>query len=187
MQPINSLADHLLIAMPTLEDTFFSRSVTYICEHTDEGALGIMLSQPLETTYHQLFDHLKIPSTNQAVLDKALLAGGPVDKERGFILHSPIGSWDSSLSISDEIGLSTSEDILTAIANNEGPEDAVIALGYSGWDKGQLEREIEENSWLIVPADKNIIFHTEPSKRWQQATKLLGIDWTQLTEHSGHA
>lgn len=187
MQPIDSLANHLLIAMPTLEDTFFSRSVTYICEHTDEGALGIMLNQPLETTYHQLFDHLKIASTNQDVLDKPLLAGGPVDKERGFILHSPLGQWESSLSISDDIGLSTSEDILTAIANKEGPEETVIALGYSGWDKGQLEREIEENSWLIVPADKNIIFHTEPNLRWQQATKLLGIDWTQLTEHSGHA
>lgn len=187
MQPIDSLANHLLIAMPTLEDTFFSRSVTYICEHTDEGALGIMLNQPLETTYHQLFDHLKIASTNQDVLDKALLAGGPVDKERGFILHSPLGQWESCLSISDDIGLSTSEDILTAIANKEGPKETVIALGYSGWGKGQLEREIEENSWLIAPADKNIIFHTEPSLRWQQATKLLGIDWTQLTEHSGHA
>jgi putative transcriptional regulator len=187
MESINSLANHLLIAMPNLEDSFFSRSVTYICEHTEEGALGIMLSQPLEATYHELFDHLKISSTNQDVLDNALLAGGPVDKERGFILHSPLGSWNSSLTISDDIALSTSEDILAAIANREGPDEAVIALGYSGWDKGQLEQEIEENSWLIVPADKNIIFHTEPQKRWQQATKLLGIDWTQLTEHSGHA
>jgi len=187
MESINSLANHLLVAMPTLEDSFFSRSVTYICEHTKEGALGIMLSQPLDATYHELFDHLKISSTNQNVLDNTLLAGGPVDKERGFILHSPLGSWNSSLSISDDIALSTSEDILTAIANNQGPEEAIIALGYSGWDKGQLEREIEENSWLIVPADKEIIFHTAPQQRWQQATKLLGIDWTQLTEHSGHA
>ncbi|AOE50876.1 YqgE/AlgH family protein [Kangiella sediminilitoris] len=187
MESINSLANHLLIAMPTLQDSFFSRSVTYICEHTEDGALGIMLSQPLEATYHELFDHLKISSTNQDVLDNSLLAGGPVDKERGFILHSPLGNWDSTLTISDDIALSTSEDILTAIANKEGPEEAVIALGYSGWDKGQLEREIEENSWLIVPADKNIIFHTTPQQRWQQATKLLGIDWTQLTESSGHA
>ncbi|AKE53058.1 YqgE/AlgH family protein [Kangiella geojedonensis] len=187
MESIQSLSDHLLIAMPTLEDSFFSRSVTYICEHSEEGALGIMLSQPLEATYHELFDHLKISSTNQEVLDYSLLAGGPVDKERGFILHSPLGSWESSMTISDEIALSTSEDILAAIANREGPEEAVIALGYSGWDKGQLEKEIEDNSWLIVPANKDIIFHTTPQQRWQKATKLLGIDWTQLTEHSGHA
>ena len=187
MEYIHSLADHMLIAMPSLEDSFFSRSVTYICEHSEEGALGIMLSLPLEATYHELFDHLKISSTNREVLDNALLAGGPVDKERGFILHSPLGNWDSSMTISDDIALSTSEDILAAIANREGPEEAVIALGYSGWDKGQLEQEIKENSWLIAPANKDIIFHTAPQHRWQKATKLLGIDWTQLTEQSGHA
>ncbi len=184
---MNSLANHLLIAMPTLQDTFFSRSVTYICEHTEEGALGIMLNQPLEATYHELFDHLKISSTNQEVLDNALLAGGPVDKERGFILHSPLGNWDSSMTISDDIALSTSEDILAAIANQQGPDETLIALGYSGWDKGQLEHEIQENSWLIVPANKDIIFHTKPQQRWQKATQLLGIDWTQLSEQSGHA
>lgn len=184
---MNSLANHLLIAMPTLQDTFFSRSVTYICEHTEEGALGIMLSQPLEATYHELFNHLRIASTNRDVLDNTLLAGGPVDKERGFILHSPLGNWDSSMTISDDIALSTSEDILTAIANQQGPDEEVIALGYSGWDKGQLEREIQENSWLIVPANKDIIFHTKPEHRWQKATQLLGIDWTQLSEQSGHA
>lgn len=187
MKPIDSLANHLLIAMPTLEDSFFSRSVTYICEHNEDGALGIMLSQPLEATYDELFNHLKICTTNHEIVNNSLLAGGPVDKERGFILHSPLGSWESSLSISDEIALSTSEDILAAIAQKEGPTESVIALGYSGWNKGQLEQEIKENSWLLVPASKNIIFHTEPQQRWQKATKLLGIDWTQITQQSGHA
>lgn len=187
MEAIQSLANHLLVAMPSLHDPFFSRSVTYICEHNEQGALGIVLSLPLEATYDELFKHLNIETSSDQRDERALLAGGPVDRERGFILHSPIGSWESSLTISDEIALSTSEDILQAIATQQGPEDVVIALGYAGWEEGQLEKEMEENSWLFAPADKEIIFRTRPEERWLKATKLLGIDWTQIAEQEGHA
>ncbi|WP_018623448.1 YqgE/AlgH family protein [Kangiella aquimarina] len=186
MEAIQSLANHLLVAMPSLHDPFFSRSVTYVCEHNEQGALGLVLSLPLEATYDELFKHLNI-ETNGNEDDRVLLAGGPVDRERGFILHSPLGNWESSLTISDDIALSTSEDILKAIAQHQGPEDVVIALGYAGWEKGQLEKEIEENSWLFAPADKNIIFRTRPEERWLKATQLLGIDWTQISEQDGHA
>lgn len=186
MEAIQSLANHLLVAMPSLHDPFFSRSVTYVCEHNEQGALGLVLSLPLEATYDELFKHLNIETAGN-VDDRALLAGGPVDRERGFILHSPLGNWDSSLAISDDIALSTSEDILKAIAKQQGPEDVVITLGYAGWEEGQLEKEIEENSWLFAPADKDIIFRTRPEERWLKATQLLGIDWTQISEQDGHA
>lgn len=186
MEAIQSLANHLLVAMPSLHDPFFSRSVTYVCEHNEQGALGLILSLPLEATYDELFKHLNI-DTNGNEDERVLLAGGPVDRERGFILHSPLGNWESSLAISDDIALSTSEDILKAIAKHQGPEDVVIALGYAGWEQGQLEKEIEENSWLFAPADKDIIFRTRPEERWLKATQLLGIDWTQISEQDGHA
>ncbi|NVK22572.1 MAG: YqgE/AlgH family protein [Kangiellaceae bacterium] len=187
MQQIDSLADHLLIAMPNLEDPFFGRSVTYICEHSSEGALGIVLNSPLEATYAELFSHLKFATLDTPDLQNKLLAGGPVSPERGFILHSPIGNWDSSLTVTDEIALSTSEDILTAIALNQGPDKARIALGYAGWEKGQLEKEIEENSWLFVKASESLLFETPVDQIWQKATQLLGIDWTQLSSQEGHA
>jgi len=187
METIQSLANHLLVAMPSLHDPFFSRSVTYICEHNEHGALGLVLSLPLEATYDELFKHLNIDTNGEHTDKRVLLAGGPVDRERGFILHSPVGNWESSLAVGNDIALSTSEDILHAIANNQGPEDVVITLGYAGWEKGQLEKEIKENSWLFAPADKDIIFKTPPNQRWLKATKLLGIDWTQITEQDGHA
>lgn len=186
MEAIQSLANHLLVAMPSLHDPFFSRSVTYVCEHNEQGALGLVLSLPLEATYDELFKHLNIDTAGHED-DRVILAGGPVDRERGFILHTPLGNWESSLAISDDIALSTSEDILQAIAKQQGPEDVVITLGYAGWEQGQLEKEIEENSWLFAPADKDIIFRTRPEERWLKATQLLGIDWTQITEQDGHA
>ncbi len=187
MQQVNSLADHLLIAMPNLEDPFFSRSVTYICEHSSEGALGVVLNSPLEADYQELFEHLKFATLDAPMLKTKLLAGGPVSPQRGFVLHSPIGNWDSSLTVTDEIALSTSEDILTAIALNQGPEKARIALGYAGWEKGQLEAELKENSWLFVKANDALLFETPIQDIWQKATQLLGIDWTQLSTQEGSA
>ena len=187
MNAVNNLSNHLLIAMPNLQDPFFSRSVTYICEHNEEGALGIVLSLPLEATYKELFEHMKIPCVMENANELPLLAGGPVDRERGFILHSPVGNWQSSLKVSEDIALSTSEDILDSIAQQSQPQESLIALGYAGWEKGQLEQELEENSWLFVPANKDILFHTAPEQRWQKATQLLGIDWTQISEQDGHA
>ncbi|MRX28114.1 YqgE/AlgH family protein [Kangiella sp. HZ709] len=187
MQQINSLANHLLIAMPNLEDPFFSRSVTYICEHSSDGALGIVINTQLKADYQELFQHLNFATLDTKALKTKLLAGGPVSPERGFILHSPIGSWNSSLTVTDNIALSTSEDILTAIALNQGPEKVKIALGYAGWEKGQLEKELEENSWLFVEATESLLFDTPFDQIWDKATQLLGIDWTQLSTQKGHA
>ncbi|NVK22334.1 MAG: YqgE/AlgH family protein [Kangiellaceae bacterium] len=187
MNTVNNLSNHLLIAMPNLQDPFFSRSVTYICEHNEEGALGIVLSLPLEATYQELFEHMKIPCEMDNAHNLPLLAGGPVDRERGFILHSPVGNWQSSLKVSEDIALSTSEDILDSIAQHNQPQETLIALGYAGWEKGQLEQELEENSWLFVPANKDVLFYTAPEQRWHKATQLLGIDWTQISEQDGHA
>lgn len=187
MQQINSLANHLLIAMPNLEDPYFSRSVTYICEHSAEGALGIVLNTELEANYQELFEHLKFATLDTPMLATKLLAGGPVSPERGFILHSPIGNWDSTLTVTDDIALSTSEDILTAIALNQGPEKVKIALGYAGWEKGQLEKELEENSWLFVPSNETLLFDTPVTEIWNKATQLLGFDWNQVSTQEGHA
>lgn len=195
MQTIDSLANHLLIAMPNLDDAFFEKSVVYICEHSEHGALGIMLSTELEADYQELFTHLKLPNTNDTKVDTAqktdlgrkLLAGGPVAPERGFILHQPIGNWDSSLTITDHLALSTSEDILNAMAKHEGPEQARIALGYAGWEAGQLEKELETNSWLYVEANPTMLFETPADQLWDSAANLLGINWSQLSQQEGHA
>lgn len=187
MQQINSLADHLLIAMPNLDDPYFSKSVTYICEHSSEGALGIVLNTELEANYQELFDHLKFASLDRPQLKTKLLAGGPVSPERGFILHTPIGNWDSSLTVTDEVALSTSEDILTAIAMNQGPRKERIALGYAGWEKGQLEQELKDNSWLFVKANETLLFDTPVQEIWHKATQLLGFDWNQIHTQEGNA
>lgn len=191
MHTIESLANHLLIAMPNLDDAFFEKSVVYICEHSEHGALGITLSTELEADYQELFTHLKLPiaqnNAEKIDLKRKLLAGGPVAQERGFILHQPIGNWDSSLTITDHLALSTSEDILSAIAKHEGPEQARIALGYAGWDAGQLEKELETNSWLYVEANSKMLFETPANKLWDNAAQLLGINWSQLSQQEGRA
>lgn len=191
MQTIESLTNHLLIAMPNLDDAFFEKSVVYICEHNEHGALGLMLSTELEADYQELFTHLKLPiatnNTKNANLSRKLLAGGPVTPERGFILHQPIGNWDSTLTITDHLALSTSEDILNAIAQDKGPAQTRIALGYAGWDAGQLEKELETNSWLYVEANSKMLFETPADKLWDNAAQLLGINWAQLSQHEGRA
>lgn len=187
MKTIHSLANHLLIAMPSLQDPFFTRSVIYICEHNEQGALGITLNLPLEASYQELFEHLKSSYEPSEASRQPLLAGGPVDRERGFILHSPVGNWQSSLVITDDIALTTSEDILISIANHQQPNESIIALGYAGWTPGQLEKEIEENSWLFVEAKKELLFHTPAEDCWQKATQVLGIDWGQISGQDGHA
>lgn len=171
--------------MPGLADPRFAQSVTYICEHNEGGAMGIVINQPATLSYKELFEQLQL---NDDYHDASpLLMGGPVQKERGFVLHSPEKQWTSTLSVSDEVALTGSKDILDDIANHKGPESALIALGYAGWDAGQLEEEIVQNSWLTVPAEKHIIFDTPLEKRWTSAAEQLGIDLNLMSPHAGHA
>lgn len=183
-----NLTNHFLIATPSLKDPTFSKTVTYICEHNNKGALGIIINRPIqEIKLDQIFTEMEITITNHN-LEQTVYSGGPVHPEQGFILHSPSGNWSSSLKIADNIALTTSKDILTAIAQGqEAVNHSLIALGYAGWGEGQLEQELTSNSWLSVPADPNIIFSTPIESRWQKAMQLLGIDLTFLSNHIGHA
>jgi putative transcriptional regulator len=190
----DSLRDHFLLAMPGLDSGLFSGSITYICEHGEAGAMGIVINQPLDLSLREIFDHLDI-ATAPGFVDRPVLAGGPVQIDHGFVLHpcSAEGggrhapAWDSSLRVTDDIRLTTSLDVLKAIAAGEGPGSFVVALGYAGWSAGQLEEEIANNSWLTLPADHRIIFETPIEQRVSAAAAGLGIDMNLLTTQAGHA
>ena len=181
------LRDHFLLAMPGLSEGIFSQSVTYICEHGESGAMGIVINQPLELSVEEIFEHLKIaPHSDFSKLP--VMAGGPVQIDHGFVLHRRCPRrWEASLRVTDEITLTTSCDILRAIANDEGPQEHLIALGYAGWAAGQLEQELAENSWLTMPANGDIIFNTPPHQRLGAAATLLGIDMNLISAAAGHA
>lgn len=188
MQQLESLENHLLIAMPSLNDKYFSRAVTYICEHNKDGAMGIVINQPSTMTFNELISQ----TTDEALVDQdkmstIVLCGGPVHTDRGFILHSSQAGWSSSVEITSEIMITTSKDILSVVGNQQGPEKSIVALGYAGWEAGQLEAEIQQNSWLTVESDASILFDTPIHNRWQAAVNKLGVDVWQLTQDSGHA
>ena len=188
MDASTSLANHFLIAMPELASPFFAQSVSYICEHNDEGAMGFVINHPMDVTISELFDQIDIKhiaafrNCNQHVL-----SGGPVEPERGFVLHTGSPSWGTSMPVTPEISVTTSFDILEAIGNNRGPEKFLLALGYAGWSAGQLDNEILENSWLSSPANNELLFNNDCEDCWQQAAKLIGIDLHQLHNQAGHA
>ncbi|MDX1442533.1 MAG: YqgE/AlgH family protein [Gammaproteobacteria bacterium] len=181
------LTNHLLIAMPSMEDPHFSQTVTYICEHTSDGAMGITINRPIDVSVRQVFKQLEI-DTNRDELDQMpVYAGGPVLQERGFLLHRPHGKWDSSLAVTDSVAVTTSQDILTAMAKGEGPDDVLFCLGYAGWEAGQLEAEMVDNAWLTAPAEERLLFETPAEDRWNQAARLIGIDPSLLSSSGGHA
>lgn len=185
--PFESLRNHFLIAMPGLSEGFFARSLTYLCDHSEEGAMGIVINQPLDLQLADLLEHLEIEHDGRRG-HTALLAGGPVQTDRGFILHSPTErAWDSTLPLTPEVALTTSLDILTALASDRGPADSLVALGYAGWGAGQLESEISANAWLTLPADTEILFRTPVEKRMDAAAAKLGIDLRLLAPGAGHA
>jgi len=188
MQQLNSLENHLLIAMPSLTDRYFSRSVTYICEHTSNGAMGIVINQPSAMTFSELISQTDENAIiNDDKKSTIVLCGGPVHPDRGFILHSSQSGWASSIVLSPEVMVTTSKDILSVIGNDKGPDKSIIALGYAGWEAGQLEKELQENAWLTVEADNSIMFETPIHNRWQAAVNKLGVDIWQLTQDVGHA
>ncbi|MBX5460682.1 MAG: YqgE/AlgH family protein [Steroidobacteraceae bacterium] len=182
-----SLTNHLLIAMPTLADPNFAQTVTVVCEHTDKGALGIVVNKPLPMRLSDVLIQLNIEPRSPEIGAQPVLRGGPVNTDRGFVLHRPGGKWDHSHRVSDTVQVTTSRDVLAAMARGEGPEDAFIALGYAGWEAGQLEREIKDNSWLSMPIDAGMVFDLPYEDRWHAAWRLLGIDMTMMSRISGHA
>lgn len=184
-----SLRNQFLIAMPSLADGHFERSVSLLCEHGDEGALGLVINRPTDLNVAGMLDHLEIDCAglSQAHAEQSIYWGGPVQTDRGFVLHTPLGDWESSIQVNAQLGVSTSRDILNSIAAGQGPDKFLITLGYAGWEHGQLEQEILQNSWLNTQADASIIFDLASDQRWQAATQLLGIDPNSLSAGAGHA
>ncbi|NCS65783.1 MAG: YqgE/AlgH family protein [Hydrogenophilales bacterium CG03_land_8_20_14_0_80_62_28] len=182
-----NFTDHFLIAMPNMTDPNFAGALTYICDHNPEGALGVVVNRPTEMSLDTLFEQIGIKLENQALAKQPAYFGGPVQIERGFVLHQPVGNWNSTLLVNDHIGLTTSKDILEATGHGEGPEQIIVALGYAGWGPGQLESEIKQNAWLSVSADPAVIFGLLPQERFAAALHLLGVDPSMLSEEAGHA
>jgi putative transcriptional regulator len=187
MQPNTNLTNHFLIAMPQLEDPNFFHTVTYICEHSSDGTMGIVINRPMELHLADIFDQLEIPVSAKKVAEQSVYIGGPVQSDRGFVLHDSDSEWASTLRVTNEISVTTSLDILEAIALGKGPEHNLVALGYASWGAGQLESEIAQNVWLSGPAESDIIYKRASKERWQAAADLLGVDLNLLSGDAGHA
>lgn len=186
MSSIN-LTHHFLIAMPSMADPYFAKSLTYVCEHNDQGALGVVINRPIDMTLQALFERLSLTLKHKDLSDAPIYFGGPVQTDRGFVLHEPAGNWQSTLRVGDAIGLTTSKDILEAVGRGEGPQKLLVTLGYAGWSAGQLEHELGQNAWLTVEAKDAIIFDLPSEERLPAAMELLGVDYARLADSAGHA
>jgi putative transcriptional regulator len=186
MSSIN-LTHHFLIAMPNMADPYFAKSLTYICEHNDQGALGLVVNRPIDMTLQALFERLSLSIKDAALSEAPIYFGGPVQTDRGFVLHEPAGNWQATLRVREAIGLTTSKDILEAVGRGEGPKRMLVTLGYAGWSPGQLEQELSQNAWLTVEARDAILFDIPAEERLGQAMQLLGIDFANLQDEAGHA
>ena len=185
--PATSFANQLLIALPSLADPHFARSVTLICQHDAGGAMGVVVNRASDYTLGEILRQMEIETADPALPEQRVLAGGPVHPERGFVLHDGARSWDSTLVVAEGLAITTSRDILEAIARGEGPEHAMVALGCAGWGAGQLEQELAENSWLTAPAQAAVLFELPLEQRWQAAAGQIGVDLMRMAGHAGHA
>jgi putative transcriptional regulator len=183
----DTLANQLLIALPTLADSPFARSVALICQHDGEGAMGVVVNRASEYTLGEVFQQMGIASDDGDLCARPVLAGGPVHPERGFVLHDGSREWDSTLAIAEHLYVTTSRDILEAMARGDGPQKVTVALGCAGWGAGQLEQELVENSWLTAPADPELLFALPLGMRWQAAAGRIGVDMSRMADYSGHA
>ena len=186
METTHTLAGHLLVAMPHMADPNFEHSVTYICEHTESGALGITINRPLKMDLSEVLEQLSL-KTDTDMADLPVLRGGPVQAERGFVLHESDHDWEGTTDVGHSIFVTTSQDILTDVSEGRGPERLLLALGYAGWGAGQLEEEIRQNSWLTVPASPELVFETPMQQRWRAATRAIGVDPASMALTSGSA
>ena len=181
------LTNQLLIAMPSMADPNFAQTVALICEHSSRGALGLILNRPLPMRMGEVFNQLDIQLVDRPLSERAVLRGGPMQTDRGFVIHRAGGDWDSTLKVSELVHVTTSRDILVAMARGNGLGEAVVALGYAGWDGGQLEDEIRANAWLNAPVDTTLIFELPFESRWQAAGRLLGVELSRISPISGNA
>ena len=185
------LTNHFLIAMPGMADPRFSKTLTFICEHNAQGAVGLIVNKPIDLTVAALFDQVDIslPPSLGTLRETKVLFGGPVLTDRGFVLHQPVGDWKSTLKVNDDTGLTTSKDILDAIAagDDNAPRHVLMTLGYAGWGPGQLEDELGRNGWLSVLADTDLVFNLPPNARLTAAMDMLGLNYGNLSDSVGHA
>jgi putative transcriptional regulator len=181
------LANQMLIAMPAMHDPNFSRSVTYMCQHDAEGAMGIGIARAAHFRLIEVLEQMNIATNLPEVAAQPVFLGGPVQNDRGFVLHEPCGEFLSSMRLTGGLCLTTSRDLLEAIAVGEGPRRYLVALGYSGWDEGQLENEISQNSWLNAPVSRELLFSTPIEERWDRAAALMGVNWHAVAGYVGHA
>ncbi len=182
------LQNQLLVAMPSLADPNFSHSVTLVCEHNARGALGIVINRPLEMKMSEVLEQLSLVTENRQLAAMPVLAGGPVQRDRGFVLHRPgPQDWESTMPVSDSLHVTTSRDVLAALARGSGPAQVVIALGYAGWEAGQLDEELLQNAWLTVPCDDALIFELPYEQRWHAAARLLGVELSRISTQAGRA
>lgn len=188
--PTLNLANHFLIAMPAVEDPIFGGTVVYICEHNEKGVLGVVINKPTDMTMEILFERIDLQladSMRPAVENAPIMFGGPVQDDRGFVLHTPGRRYSSSLNVTEEVAFTTSIDVLEAVAKGVGPKRLLVSIGYAGWSPGQLEEEISRNGWLTVGADAHVLFDLPVEQRYTAAIKLLGIDPLMLAPEAGHA
>ncbi len=187
MKSQDSLNNQLLIAMPGMPDPNFSSTVTLVCEHNDDGALGIVINRPMNLKLGGLFEQMSLDDADASAAKRPVLSGGPVARDRGFVLHNPGPEFESSMLVSENIQLTLSRDVLAALAAGMGPDRSLVALGYAGWEPGQLEAEMLANTWLNVPASPEIVFDIPFADRWASAADSLGVDISRLSPHAGHA
>lgn len=187
--PQLNLANHFLIAMPSMQDPVFGGTVVYVCEHNENGVLGVVINKPTDMTMQVLFERidLKLEGDQDSAVDQPVMFGGPVQDDRGFVLHTPGQRYSSSLTVTSEVAFTTSIDVLEAVASGDGPPRMLVSIGYSGWSPGQLEDEIGRNGWLTVGADPEILFGVPIEQRYTAAIRLLGIDPLMLASEAGHA
>lgn len=181
------LSNQFLIAMPSMQDPNFTGTVVYICEHSSTGALGLVINRPTDLTLGTLFERLEIPLDHPPHGIDPVFFGGPVHPERGFVLHNNGAPYSATNKVNEELALTTSRDVLQALAQGDGPDRVFVTLGYAGWDAGQLESELAGSSWIHVPAEPNVIFDVPPQERFGAALNLLGIDPSMLSNDVGHA
>ncbi len=190
IEALKTLKNHLLIAMPALTDPYFKKSVVYICEHDDKGAMGFIINFPVKLTLQELIKNVEqikpTPNSDSSLLSPVFL-GGPLDLERGFILHSPTQENSQSTKLNDALMMSNSKTVLASLGTDDAPDNYFVALGYSSWDSGQLEEEMNNNHWITIDCENDIIFNTSPENRWEESLRVLGISPNQLSTMTGNA
>jgi putative transcriptional regulator len=187
MDKTYTFAGQLLVAMPGMLDPNFRHTVAYICEHGDNGAIGIVINRPMDMDIGAVLEQLSLDPADTNNLAQPVMQGGPVQAERGFVLHESPQNWEATTSVDQSIYVTTSRDILSDVAAGNGPGRILMALGYAGWEAGQLEEEIRQNAWLTVPASSDLVFDTPYDERWAAAAASIGIDPASLSLHAGHA